>query len=256
MDDRTAERLLSLNRAFYTTFAQEFAASRSDSDPALVCILPYVPQGARLLDIGCGNGRLALLLERERPGAAYLGLDSVPDLIEQARARAAHVASISAEFRIADVAQPGWSSVLRGARFDTVASLAVIHHMPGHARRARVLREMTSSVAHGGRIILSAWQFLGSERLRRKIVAWSEVGITDEELEPGDYLLDWKRGGRGLRYCHLIDPAEAECLAAEADLTVQEMFRAGGREGNLSLYVVMEKRHRSQAHSPWLSRCE
>jgi capsular polysaccharide biosynthesis protein len=58
-------------------------------------------------------------------------------------------------------------------------------------------------------------------------------------LDPGDYLLDWKRGGRGLRYCHLVDEAEIERLAAESGLRVCETFRAGGREGDLSLFAVL-----------------
>ena len=89
MDKETVERLLALNRAFYTAFARPFAASRSASDPALTCILPYIPQRARVLDVGCGSGRLAVLLDRERPGATYVGVDAVPELVQVARAQAA-----------------------------------------------------------------------------------------------------------------------------------------------------------------------
>jgi hypothetical protein len=71
------------------------------------------------------------------------------------------------------------------------------------------------------------------------MVDWSEAGIPEEALDPGDYLLDWKRGGRGLRYCHLVDEAEIERLAAESGLRVCETFRAGGREGDLSLFAVL-----------------
>jgi 2-polyprenyl-3-methyl-5-hydroxy-6-metoxy-1,4-benzoquinol methylase len=239
MHERTAQRLLSLNRTFYADFAAEFAASRSDADPALARILPYVPQRARLLDVGCGDGRLAELLERERGGASYTGVDSALALIERARTRAAGFSAISARFLVADIAYPGWSIGLQGIPFDTVVSLAVVHHLPGYARRVRVLEDMASLVARDGHIVVSTWQFLKSERLRRKIVAWSEVGISAGDLEPGDYLIDWKRGGRGIRFCHLVDSAEASSLAADAGLTVRDVFHAGGREGNLSMYVVM-----------------
>ena len=76
--------------------------------------------------------------------------------------------------------------------------------------------------------------------MRRKIVDWSEVGMAEGELESGDYLLDWKRGGRGLRYCHLVDETEVGRLAAESGLRVRETFRAGGREGDLSLFAVLQ----------------
>jgi len=249
MEKETAERLLALNRAFYATFARPFAASRLVSDPALVCILPYIPQRARVLDVGCGNGRLAALLDRERPGATYLGVDAVPELVELACAQVDQLTTITAEFRVADVTRPGWGGALAGAspstplgtHFDCAVALAILHHIPGFDLRAGVLREIAGLLRPDGSLILSTWQFLGSARMRRKIVDWAEVGIAEEALEPGDYLLDWKRGGYGLRYCHLVDEAEVERLAAGSGFRVRETFRAGGRERNLGLFAVLER---------------
>ena len=238
MDKEIVEKLLALNREFYAAFAQPFAASRPVSDPALTAILPYIPQRARVLDVGCGNGRLALLLDRERPGATYLGLDTVPELIETAHAQAGQLANV--KFHVADVARPGWENALPSAPFDCVVCLAVLHHIPGFDLRARVLRGLAGLLETDGRLILSTWQFLENERMRRKIVDWAKADISQESLEEGDYLLDWKREGRGWRYCHLVDQAEIKRLAAASDLRVRETFRAGGREGNLSLFAVLE----------------
>ncbi len=258
MDEQTAERLLALNREFYAAFAHAFADSRSISDPALTSILPYISHQARVLDVGCGNGRLAFLLDRGRPGVSYVGVDAVEELIKIARAQAVDLTNVTADFRVADVARPGWSAELLSPRrqkpavaerrrrlesdplFDCIALLAVLHHVPGFERRARVLSEAADVLKPGGCMILSTWQFLDSERMRRKIVDWSEVGIPPGKLDPGDYLLDWKRGGRGLRYCHLVDRAEVEQLAAASGLHVRETFRAGGREGDLSLFAVLD----------------
>ena len=77
--------------------------------------------------------------------------------------------------------------------------------------------------------------------MRRKIVDWEAVDIDEEDLDPGDYLLDWKRGGRGLRYCHLVDEEEMGALAAASGLIVRETFRAGGREGDLSLFAILDR---------------
>ena len=281
MDEQTIERLLALNREFYTAFARPFAASRSLSDPALTSILPYIPQRARVLDVGCGNGRLALLLDRERPGATYVGVDGVPELVEVARAQADQLTNISARFCIADVAHPGWGGALPGAplstspfdsalrlrpstplrassgqaqgrlrtSFDCGVALAVLHHVPGFDLRVGVLREIAGLLAPGGCLILSTWQFLDSPRMRRKIVDWTEVGIAQQDLEPGDYLLDWRRGGWGWRYCHLVDGAEVERLAAGSGFCVRHTFRAGGREGNLSLFAILDKAGADPSHT-------
>ena len=241
MDEETTERLLALNREFYTAFAQPFAASRPVSDPALTCILPYIPQRASVLDVGCGNGRLAILLDQERPSVTYLGVDAVPELIEVARAQADQLTTITAEFHVADVARPGWSGTLPVVSFDCVVVLAVLHHIPGFDLRLRVLREIASLLEPDGCLILSTWQFFESARMRRKIIPWAKAGISEEALEPGDYLLDWKREGRGLRYCHLVDQAEVKRLAIESGFRVRETFRAGGREGNLSLFAILDR---------------
>jgi len=241
MDKEIAEKLLALNREFYAAFAQPFAASRPVADPTLTAILPYIPQRARVLDAGCGNGRLALLLDLERPGAIYLGLDAVPEMIEAARAQANRLTNISAQFRVADITQLNidyWS--LDIDNWSLITCLAVLHHIPSLNLRARVLRDLAGLLEPDGCLILSTWQFLENERMRRKIVDWAEVDISPESLEEGDYLLDWKRGGRGLRYCYLVDQAEVERLAAASGLRVRQTFRAGGREGNLSLFAVLE----------------
>ena len=241
MDRTTAERLLALNRAFYAAFARPFAASRPVSDPALICILPHIPHRASVLDVGCGNGRLAALLDRERPGVTYVGVDAVPELIEEARVQTQRLAAISVDFCVADVARPGWGGALPNAPFDCAAALAVLHHIPGFDTRLGVMREIAGLLGPGGCLIVSTWQFLDSPRLRRKVVDWAEVGIADAALEPGDYLLDWKREGRGLRYCHLVEGPEVGHLAAGSGLRVRETFRAGGREGNLSLFAILDK---------------
>lgn len=242
MNEETIRKLLALNREFYATFAEHFAASRPVSDPALTSILPYLPYGAMILDVGCGNGRLAVLLDRERPGSTYVGVDAIPELIEEARAQQDRLSQTDATFQVLDITQRGWTSDLPRAAFDCVVMLAVLHHIPDFRLRARVLRDIADVLKPDGSIILSTWRFLAHERIRRKIVDWEEVSIDEDELEPGDYLLDWKRGGRGLRYCHMVDEQEVERLAAASGFVVQETFQGGGREGDLSLFAVLSQR--------------
>ncbi|HKZ04995.1 MAG TPA: methyltransferase domain-containing protein [Methylomirabilota bacterium] len=57
--------------------------------------------GRRLLDVGCGWGRVALALASEC--GAVVGLDREPSLIAEARERAARAGFRHAEFHVADV---------------------------------------------------------------------------------------------------------------------------------------------------------
>ena len=55
------------------------------------------------------------------------------------------------------------------------------------------------------------------------------------KLEPGDYLLDWRRGTRALRYVHHYDPAELVADCRVAGLVIERQWT--GDEG-LGLYVT------------------
>ncbi len=234
-------RLVQINREFYTKFAGPFSESRPESARELDRILPYITHGARVLDIGCGNGRLLRRLVRERADVTALGSDSSAALIEMAQDKAS--GDPRCKFSVADILEPDWIATLSQpqgpAPFDCILMLAVLHHIPDAGIRARVLRDIRSLLAPQARAIVSTWQFLGSERMRQKIVPWSAIGIDERELEPGDALLSWKRGGAGLRYCHEIGEDELRELAGQAGLGLRETFYAGGREGNLSLYAVL-----------------
>jgi SAM-dependent methyltransferase len=242
----TLDRLNQINREFYAAFAASFSETRSESAQELQVILPYIADGARVLDIGCGNGRVAALLGRQRRGVTYIGVDASEEMISSARHRAQ-----GAEFLVADITRPDWADCLSGQAgsqpgqraFDCVLMLAVLHHIPGGDVRARLMRQVRELLAPQGRLVVSTWQFMDNERMRKKIVPWSTVGIDERELEPGDVLLDWKRGGTSLRYCHWIGEDELLTLAAQAALNVVETWRAGGREGNLSLYAVLTADH-------------
>jgi len=233
------QQLNKINREFYTAFAAAFAESRSLAQPSLLRLVALVPAAGRVLDVGCGHGRLAHLLDQHRPGATYQGLDFSVEFVRQGREQAAGLAHTSATYHLTDLTRLNWASLLAGRQYDTVFVLAVLHHIPGYDNRLAVLRTLSQYLAPDGRMAISAWQFTANERMRRKIVSWDQVGLDPAGLEPGDYLLNWKRGGLGYRYCHLIDQEEMVRMAAESGLDLLEAYRADGKEGDLSLFGVL-----------------
>jgi len=54
--------------------------------------------------------------------------------------------------------------------FDCILLLAVLHHIPGGDVRARIMRQMRELLAPQGCVIVSTWQFMDNERMRKKIV--------------------------------------------------------------------------------------
>jgi hypothetical protein len=93
----------------------------------------------------------------------------------------------------------------------------------------------------GGRLFHSEWQFLNSARLRARLQPWERIGLAEDEVEPGDYLMDWRHGGYGLRYVHHFSTPELADLAAETGFSVKETFLSDGAGGQLGLYQSWEK---------------
>ena len=122
--------------------------------------------------------------------------------------------------------------------------LAVLHHIPGRERRQALCREIAKLVEPEGIFVLTTWQFLSSPRMRRKIVPWARAGISPDEVEAHDYLLDWKKGGLGYRYCHWMNEKALVKLAEGAGFSILETFYADGKEGNLNLYAVCKRAKR------------
>jgi hypothetical protein len=93
-------------------------------------------------------------------------------------------------------------------------------------------------LADGGRLALSAWQFLASPRFAARIQPWERIGVSPEDVDPGDTLLDWRSGGEGLRYVHQFSEDELYQLADRAGFRVIETFRSDGEGGKSGLYQI------------------
>jgi tRNA (uracil-5-)-methyltransferase TRM9 len=242
MELSTAQRLAELNRRFYAEHAENFAEARPRLPAGAQRVLAKIPPGQRVLELGCGDGKVGRALARAG-AAAYLGLDLSVAMLERARRYTEGEPQASVVlFLPADLTDPAWTKALTSEPFDWALAFAVFHHLPGRALRARVLREMAAHLRPGGRVAISNWQFNRSPRLMERVSDWAQAGLSIDEVEAGDHLLTWERAGRtGLRYVHLLDEAEARQMAAEAGLRVVEVFAADGVTGDLSDYVVMEK---------------
>jgi SAM-dependent methyltransferase len=240
MNAGTIAQLLSLNKQFYQTFGREFSSTRQRLQPGVQRILDTLAGDESLLDLGCGNGELARERMRRGQCGPYTGLDFSPSLLEVAR----HGwEDAPATFIRADLTSSDWDKRMVTPIpqfFDLVTAFAVLHHIPGVNMRLSILQKVHELLRPSGRFIHSEWQFLNSDKLKSRVQPWQEIGLSDKDVDPGDYLLDWRSGGRGLRYVHHFDEAELEVLAASSRFRVSTAFLSDGENGQLGLYQVWE----------------
>jgi tRNA (uracil-5-)-methyltransferase TRM9 len=236
MNTTTLSRLLELNREFYQTFALQFSATRQRLQPGVKRILEGIDTSANALDLGCGNGELARQLAQRGHAGLYTGLDFSPELLEQAGA--GHLPNHN--FLQADLSTPDWDAPLSGNQYDYILAFAVLHHLPDADLRLQVLRKVRSMLAPEGRFIHSEWQFLNSPRLKNRIHPWETIGLSENDVDPGDYLLDWRHGGQGLRYVHHFSEHELLTMADSSGFKVIESFLSDGENSRLGLYQVWQ----------------
>lgn len=233
MDEAVVERLLALNQNFYRLFAEPFVETRARPQEGFFTLLDHLPHSTgHLLDVGCGDGRFGRFALSHHLAERYTGLDFSAEMLESARKL-----TENGDFFQRDLSRPDFLDGF--GDFDLISCLATMQHIPGRANRVRLLAALADHLTPDGRIVLSNWQFLDSERQRRKIVAWQEAGLSEDAVETNDYLLTWKRNGKGFRYVAFIDAAETKEMANTAGLRCVAQFRSDGREGNLNLYTIL-----------------
>ncbi len=245
MHPAVQQQLLALNQHFYATVADEFDRTRQGLPAGMLTLAQMLrdllPQPARVLDAGCGNGRFARALAERGVAAAYTGIDRDERLLALAAEQTAALPGVACRFVCADLAQSSWHDAVIDAPYDAVVSLAVLHHFPGRALRQRIVSELSSLLAPDGVLALSTWQFLASARLAQRTLGWEMVGLHESDVEPGDALLPWHQGVHAVRYVHQLDLAEVEQLTAECGLHNVDTFRADGKEGNLNLFAIARR---------------
>ncbi len=165
---------------------------------AFVCSLVPV-QARRLLDVGCGTGRLtAALLQDQRE---CVGVDVSPEMIRRAQRHSEAKAGLS--FLCGDFL----GLALGLGAFDCVVTVAALHHMP----EAVAIPRLKQLLRPGGRLIvhdlrtstglldeLGGWSMLAHEAARRFI-------RTGWPMSPTAVRRAWARHGARETYLTLDD---------------------------------------------------
>lgn len=129
---------------------------------ALIIELAGTVAGLRVLDVGCGDGDLALeLCER---GAQVTGVDASPEMIDAARLRAKNQKAAIA-FEVAAAEHLPFAS----EQFDIVIAVTILCFVQN---AAPVFREMARVLRPGGRLVMGELGRWSSWAAARRVRAW------------------------------------------------------------------------------------
>lgn len=235
MNSAVATQLIELNRKFYDQFGDSFSATRQRLQPGVKKILDLIQEDDSVLDLGCGNGHFLHEIQRRNHEAALLGVDFSLPLLRNAESER------GVEFREVDLTKLsafGDQLLAIHGPWSIITMFATLHHIPSNEIRLDILQTVKKLLTPGGKFILSNWQFLNSEKLKARIQPWNRIGLSDDNVDEGDYLLDWRSGGEGLRYSHHFSADELLGLADQVGMRVSDSFLSDGENGRLGLYQI------------------
>ncbi|HEY59801.1 MAG TPA: class I SAM-dependent methyltransferase [Anaerolineae bacterium] len=244
---RVVRKLIDVNREFYQNFGSSFSSTRGRIQPGVRNIIKTLPQSGQWLDLGCGNGNLAVEWARIKRTGLYFGIDSSKVLLKEAQVLVGKTEipnNLEIELQQSDLTKPGWVNTLPALKWSGVFAFAVLHHIPSMQLRLQVLSQVRQLIAKGKYFYISVWQLQNSPRLIARRQPWERIGLEISDVEARDVLMDWRHeisieeNMFGLRYVHLFNEEELIVLAGETNFIIIDQFYSDGKSGNLGLYQV------------------
>lgn len=149
-------------------------------------------QGARLLDVGCGWGSMAIHAAR-RHRASVVGITISPEQAKRARERAS-AAGVGdrVEIRLQDYRD------LRGEEFDAISSIGMFEHV-GKRRTAEYFETLRTLLRPRGRLLNHAISSTDGSRLSGRSFTGRYVFPDGELLDVGDVVLAMEDAGFEVR---------------------------------------------------------
>lgn len=135
---------------------------------AVIAALDLQP-GLRLLELGCGPGRLAIEIKRRSPDVTVHALDGDPEILTVARMNAAN-AGVEIAFTQADITR-----LPETGRYDRIYSTFVFHHLSPTGKQ-EALSGLRRVLVPGGHVVIADF---GRPRGAPQWVLFSIVGWLD-----------------------------------------------------------------------------
>ena len=152
---------------------------RAEGESVLLDCIPKT--ASRILDLGCGDGRLLAFALERFPQAAGIAVDFSPAMLARARCRFSGNPRVSVREHNLDQPLPDFRE------FDAVVSCFAIHHLT-HERKRTLYEEVLRALKPGG--IFCNLEHVSSPTSRLHAQFFAALGQNVECEDPSNKLLD------------------------------------------------------------------
>jgi len=229
MDREYAKYLLEKTRQDYNLIAEDFSRTRWNIWAEFNIFKEYVKDGDKILDVGCGNGRLLELFKDK--DINYTGVDASEKLVDLARKKYP-----DNNFMVAD----NLNLPFPDDNFDKVFSVAVLHTIPSEELRKKAISELKRVLKPGGLLIATVWDMWRKDTFP-KLLKYSFLKLIGKsKLDFGDAFVPW--ADKAERYYHFFTKKELQSLAEESGLSIIKKGIAKNETGKRSnIYLIAKK---------------
>lgn len=229
MDKNYAKYLLDKTRQDYNSIAGEFSRTRWNIWAEFGIFRQYVEDGDKILDVGCGNGRLLELLKDKN--IEYAGIDNSENLLKIAKKKYPQN-----KFLLADAL----NMPFQRDSFDKIFFVAVLHNIPSNEFRRQSLREIKRVLNPKGILILTVWDIWRKEAITSVLKHLFLKLIGKSQLDFKDIFVPW--GEKIMRYYHYFTKNELIKLVKTSGFRIKRFGVVKNKTGKRSnIYLIAEK---------------
>ncbi len=212
-------------RRTYNEISKHFSETRNTPWLEFEYFRKYVNKNDRILDLGCGNGRVYEFFKDY--GITYYGLDISEKLINIAKKKYPEP-----NFKVGNMINLPYENNF----FDTVWMIASFHHLRDKKERIQTLKEIKRVLKENGILIITVWNLYQIKYLKYVINGVYDR-LNGKTKKINDLFIPWKKkdSTKIHRYYHAFLPNELFELIKREDYTVLEHFfyRSGEKQKKL-----------------------
>ncbi len=232
MEKPTAQKILLETQSGYDLIAQKFSQTRKHFWRDLEFIGSDLRSGQRVLDFGCGNGRLAEFL-RSKADVEYWGTDVSEELLKIAKEK---LENPKIHFLQSDPLQI--TLPLESNFFNAIYSIAVFHHIPDRQIRQKLAQEFFRLAQKNSQIVVTVWNLwsisncFGRKKYLKNIWQnWKNKILGKSELDWNDCQISFtdNQGRVFWRYHHAFTRREMQRLFEKAGFVTKKCQVLNGR---------------------------
>lgn len=237
MKDKYARDLLEKTKRDYEEIAEQFSDTRVKIWKDIMFLADFVKDGYKILDMGCGNGRLFELFKGK--DIDYIGVDLSKKLIEIARDR--YKDYLNVKFLVRNALDTGFDE----NSFNLVYSIALLHQIPSKKYRLKFLNESKRILKSNGFLILTVWNLWQKKYIKNVLKTFIlKIKIPGStKLDFKDTFIPWKKknGTKINRYYHAFTIRELKKLIKEAGFKIINMGYTKRNSKKPNIFLIAQK---------------